>query len=80
MKKDLPFEPIGLNREEAAAYVGLGTTKFDEMVGDGRMPKAHQADGRVLWDREELRIAFKNLPRAGEDQKPKPRPLDRMSA
>ena len=29
----------GLNRAEAADYIGIGTTKFDALVQDGRMPK-----------------------------------------
>lgn len=34
-----PIPRRGLSREEAAMYVGVGSTKFDEMVNDGRMPK-----------------------------------------
>lgn len=52
----------GLNREEAARYVGVGTTKFDEMVGDGRMPKAKRIDGRVVYDVLKLDVAFDALP------------------
>lgn len=29
----------GLRREEAARYVGISPTKFDELVTDGRMPE-----------------------------------------
>lgn len=29
----LAYPPRGLCREEAARYVGVGTMKFDEMVG-----------------------------------------------
>ena len=32
--------PLGLSREEAAEYVGVGVSLFDAMVKDGRMPKA----------------------------------------
>lgn len=39
-----PAPRRGLNREEAAIYVGVGTTKFDEMVNDGRMPKPKRVD------------------------------------
>jgi excisionase family DNA binding protein len=28
-----------MSRDEAARYVGVGATKFDEMVQDGRMPR-----------------------------------------
>lgn len=58
----LPFVPRGLSRSLSAAYVGTGTTKFDEMVADGRMPKPKRIDGRVLWDRLELDAAFEALP------------------
>ena len=42
--------PRGLSREAAAQYVGVGVTKFDQMVEDGRMPKPLAIDGRRLWD------------------------------
>ena len=29
--------PRGLSRVQAAEYIGIGATKFDEMVDDGRM-------------------------------------------
>jgi predicted DNA-binding transcriptional regulator AlpA len=53
--------PRGLNRVQAAEYVGLGCTKFDELVDDGRMPKPLRIDGRVLWDRFALDAAFDAL-------------------
>lgn len=61
--------PLGLAREEAAHYIGVGTTKWDEMVADGRMPKAHLIDSRVVWDREEVRLAFKALKRQDEKKR-----------
>jgi predicted DNA-binding transcriptional regulator AlpA len=61
----LSYPPRGLNREEAARYVGVGTTKFDELVVDRRMPKPRQIDGRTVWDRVELDIAFNELPHQG---------------
>ena len=30
--------PRGLTRLQAAEYIGVGASKFDEMVNDGRMP------------------------------------------
>lgn len=54
----------GLSRDEAAKYIGVGTTKFDEMVGDRRMPVPRRIDGRVIWDLRELDAAFDNLPHA----------------
>lgn len=58
--------PRGLRRPEAAAYVGLGETKFDELVNDGRMPRPKRVDGRVVWDRRALDAAFDALPDDGE--------------
>ncbi len=59
------YPPRGLSREEAARYVGVGTTKFDEMVNDRRMPRPKRVDGRVLWDRIALDAAFSDLPDEG---------------
>lgn len=56
------YPPRGLCREEAARYIGVGLTKFDEMVKDRRMPKARKIDGRSVWDRIELDMAFSDLP------------------
>lgn len=66
MKQDtLSYPPRGLCREEAARYIGVGLTKFDEMVADRRMPRPKRVDGRVLWDRIGLDAAFTDLPDAG---------------
>ncbi len=46
--------PRGLSRVQAAEYVGVGVTKFDELVGDGRMPRPKRIDGRTVWDRTKL--------------------------
>jgi predicted DNA-binding transcriptional regulator AlpA len=53
--------PRGLSRQQAAAYIGVGATKFDEMVSDGRMPKPKRIDGRTVWDRLQLDEAFAAL-------------------
>lgn len=57
----------GLSRIEAAAYVGIGSTKFDELVEAGRMPGPKKIDGRKVWDRFALDAAFDALPDAVED-------------
>jgi predicted DNA-binding transcriptional regulator AlpA len=53
-----PVPRRGLNREEVAMYVGVGTTKFDEMVADGRMPQPGRIDGRKIWDVRKIDLAF----------------------
>jgi len=35
----LSLAPLGLSRVLASEFVGVGVTKFDLMVDDGRMPK-----------------------------------------
>lgn len=65
--------PRGLSRVQAAEYVGVGATKFDELVRDGRMPPAKRIDGRKVWDRIGLDAAFASLPDdgdAGDDANP----------
>jgi len=52
----------GLSRPEAAEYIGVSKTKFEEMVADGRMPKPKRIDGRVVWDRIQVDLAFTALP------------------
>lgn len=63
----IAYAPRGLCREEAARYIGVGTTKFDEMVADRRMPKPKKIDGRVVWDRISLDAAFTDLPSDGDN-------------
>lgn len=58
----LPTPCRGLSRVEAARYVGISPTKFDELVGDGRMPNPRRLDGRKLWDVRDLDLAFNDLP------------------
>ena len=58
--------PRGLKRPMAANYIGVGTSLFDEMVDDGRMPKPKQINGRTVWDRVEIDFAFEALPHKDE--------------
>jgi predicted DNA-binding transcriptional regulator AlpA len=78
----LAYPPRGMSRDEAARYIGVGITKFDEMVADRRMPRPKRVDGRVIWDRFKIEAAFTDLP---EDKKASrldhllaENPLDRM--
>ena len=73
MKSDaIAYPPRGLSREEAARYVGVSVTKFDEMVIDRRMPKPRKVDQRNVWDRHQLDAAFSELPWSGGNE------LDRL--
>jgi hypothetical protein len=61
-------ERIGLSRAEAAEYIGVGVTLFDQMVADGRLPKPKLANSRKVWHRERLAEAFAELPEEGQGQ------------
>jgi predicted DNA-binding transcriptional regulator AlpA len=52
----------GLSRVEAARYVGVSPTKFDQLVDSGRMPRPKRLDGRVIWDVRALDLAFDEIP------------------
>lgn len=60
-----PIPRRGLSRDEAAMYVGISASKFDELVRDGRMPAPKRIDGRKVWDLHQLDLAFSELPVEG---------------
>jgi predicted DNA-binding transcriptional regulator AlpA len=60
-KPTLNFAPLGMRLTHAASYVGVSTGKFNGWVKDGRMPKPFKVDGIVLWDRNDIDIAFSEL-------------------
>lgn len=59
------FVPRGVSRAVAAEYLGIGTSLFDELVADGRMPKPKMVNTRTVWDRLALDQAFDELPTKG---------------
>lgn len=61
--------PRGLSRVDAAEYIGISPTKFDEMVKDGRMPPPKTIDARKVWDVRKLDVAFDALPSPGDDDR-----------
>jgi predicted DNA-binding transcriptional regulator AlpA len=56
-----PVPRRGLSREEAAMYCGIGTTSFDRLVADGRMPKPFRIGNRVLWDIRKIDLRIDEL-------------------
>ena len=52
----------GLSRIEAAAYLGVSPSKFDQLREDGRVGPAKLIDGRKVWDIRLLDEAFDALP------------------
>ena len=57
-----PIPRRALSRVEAAMYVGISVSKFDELVRDGRMPAPKRIDARKVWDVYQLDLAFNELP------------------
>jgi predicted DNA-binding transcriptional regulator AlpA len=52
----------GLDRDQAATYIGVSASKFDELIKDGRMPPPKRIDGRVVWDIRQIDKYFDRLP------------------
>lgn len=48
----------GLRKADAAAYLGVSASKFDEMVRERRLPSGFAIDGCRVWDIHDLDIAF----------------------
>ena len=53
--------PRGLRRVEAAAYIGVSPSLFDQMIFEGAMPKPVRFKGRVIWDRHAIDLAWEEL-------------------
>jgi predicted DNA-binding transcriptional regulator AlpA len=58
----------GVDRDDAAIYVGVTLSTFDEMVSDGRMPKPIQIGDERVWDLDQLDKSFNRL--AGIERNP----------
>ncbi len=57
--------PIGINRAQAAEFIGISPSYFDQMVASGAMPQPRRAGSRTIWDVSELTQAFRSLPQPG---------------
>ncbi|WP_256807860.1 hypothetical protein [Bradyrhizobium sp. Bra64] len=56
-----PHWPRGLNRVQAATYVGVSHAIWDRMVAAGDMPPPKRVYGRTIWDRLAVDKAFELL-------------------
>ncbi len=58
----MAYPPRAMDLERAATYVGLGRTKFLQMVDDGRMPQPVRIEAEMpRWDRLDLDAAWEDL-------------------
>jgi hypothetical protein len=55
------YAPRGMEASRAAAYCGLGRTKFFECVESGLFPVAKNVLGAPRWDRVQLDEAWDTL-------------------
>jgi predicted DNA-binding transcriptional regulator AlpA len=54
----------GFSRTLAAAYIGIGTTFFDLLVAEGKLPAPVKIGARRVWDRYDLDVAFEAMKEA----------------
>ena len=59
------YPPRWLRRVEAARWVGMSPSKFDQLVDDRRLPIPKTIDGIIVWDRYQLDSAMELLPDKG---------------
>ena len=64
--RNLPIRR-GLSEVESAIYLSLSPSYFRQLVEQSVMPQPRVAGRRLIWDVEELDLAFKALPRKGAD-------------
>jgi hypothetical protein len=62
-----PVPRRGLSREEAAIYLGVSPSKFDQMRTDGRIGPAKLIDNRKVFDVRMLDEVFDALPLEGHE-------------
>jgi predicted DNA-binding transcriptional regulator AlpA len=70
--KKLSCPRRGLNREEAATFIGVSSSLFDELVKSGTMPKPIRIKSRTVWDLHQLDQYFEEL------SSPKDNPWDEL--
>ena len=63
MKTTLPNWPRGLGKSQAAAYLSISTTLFDNLVRAGSVPRGRKiSEKRTVWLKEELDDYLSCLP------------------
>ncbi len=58
--------PRAVCREDAAAYLSIRPTLFNQLVRDGSLPQPKALGGRRVWDVRALDRAFDALPESGD--------------
>jgi len=69
VSRSLPFDcPRGLNRVEAARYIGVSPGTFDKLVTEGAMPRPKRVRSRLIFDKQAIDLAFSALGEDGESR------------
>jgi len=76
----VPYQKRAFSRREAAYYLGISPSFFDDLVKNGEMPKPIHLGRRTLWDVRQLDEAFdKELDEVFDNlSDPDPNPWDRL--
>ena len=72
------YPPRLLRFEGAAGYLGMGRSKFQELVAEGRLPKPIHIDGMRLWDRLTLDSAADDFAANSDDPAARPNSFDQV--
>ena len=60
----------GLDRHEAATYIGVSIQVFDRMVAEGTLPEPTELGGEAIWDLVKLDKAFDTLTGSTQQRNP----------
>lgn len=61
MTAPITINQLGYRKPDAAKFIGVSKTKFENLVKQGRMPQPFKCDGCTVWDGRELVKAFDAL-------------------
>jgi hypothetical protein len=65
--RPIRIDPRGLSRIDAAHYLGISPSKFDELRKDGRVSPPRRIDARLVWDRYNSDHDFEAFPTEGKE-------------
>jgi predicted DNA-binding transcriptional regulator AlpA len=61
LQDNFAYPPRAMRADRAAAYLGMGRSKFLVLVDEGRLPQPVRIDGVTTWDRLDLDAAYDRL-------------------
>lgn len=61
----MSYPPLLMKAKQAADYLGMSASKFQELVSAGRIAPPRECGGNVLWHRSDLEEFADSLPQRG---------------